>query len=56
MDQTSAAYSAGASLDDAKKKVSASLVAKYANQFTPTFPQDVGANVTKAYQVVAFPN
>ena len=55
MDQTSAAYSAGASLDEATKKVSASLVAKYANQFTATFPQDVGANVAKAYQVIAFP-
>jgi len=55
MDQTSAAYSAGASLDEAKKKVSGALVAKYATQFTATFPQDVGANVAKAYQVIAFP-
>lgn len=56
MDQTSAVYSAGDSLDEAKKKVSAALVAKYANQFTAAFPQDVGANVTKAYHVIAFPN
>lgn len=55
MDQTASAYSSGASLDDAKKKVSAALVAKYAGQFTPAFPQDVGANVAKAYQVIAFP-
>jgi cyclase len=55
MDQTAAAYSSGASLDDAKKKVSAWLVATYAGQFTATFPQDVGANVAKAYQVIAFP-
>ena len=55
MDQTSAAYSAGASLDEAKKKVSAWMVAKYASQFTATFPQDVVANVAKAYQVIAFP-
>jgi len=55
MDQTAAAYSSGASLDDAKKKVSAWLVANYAGQFTATFPQDVGANVAKAYQVIAFP-
>ena len=41
--------------EEAKKKVSALLVAKYANQFTATFPQDVGANVAKAYQVIAFP-
>jgi cyclase len=56
MDQTSAAYSAGASLDEAKKNVSRTLVAKYASQFTATFPQDVGANVAKAFQVIAFPN
>jgi len=55
MDQTSAAYAGGASLDEAKKKVSAKLVEKYADQFTATFPQDVGANVAKAYQVIAFP-
>jgi glyoxylase-like metal-dependent hydrolase (beta-lactamase superfamily II) len=55
MDQTSAAYAGGASLDEAKKQVSAKLVAKYADQFTATFPQDVGANVAKAYQVIAFP-
>src|SRR5690349_6942047 len=45
MDQTASAYSSGASLEDAKKKVSAWLVANYASQFTATFPQDVGANV-----------
>jgi cyclase len=56
MDQTSAAYSAGASLDEAKKNVSRTLVAKYASQFKATFPQDVGANVAKAFQVIAFPN
>jgi cyclase len=55
MDQTAAAYSSGASLDDAKKKVSAWLVATYSSQFTATFPEDVGANVAKAYQVIAFP-
>jgi len=55
MDQTSAAYASGASLDDAKKSVSAALIAKYSAQFTATFPQDVGANVAKAYQVIAFP-
>ena len=55
MDQTAAAYSNGASLAEAQKKVSASLIEKYAHDFTATFPQDVGANVTKAYQVIAFP-
>lgn len=55
MDQTAAAYSDGASLAEAQKKVSAALVAKYSGDFTATFPQDVGANVAKAYQVIAFP-
>ena len=55
MDQTAAAYSDGASLAEAQKRVSAALVAKYSGDFTATFPQDVGANVAKAYQVIAFP-
>jgi len=55
MEETSAAYSAGDSLEEARKKVSAAMVRKYASQFTATFPQDVGANVAKAYQVIAFP-
>jgi len=54
MDQTAAVYSQGASLEEAQKKVSASMVEKYARDFTATFPQDVGANVSKAYQVIAF--
>lgn len=55
MEQTAGAYSEGASLAEAQKKVSAALVAKYSGDFTATFPQDVGANVAKAYQVIAFP-
>ena len=39
---------------EAQKKVSAYLVEKYSGDFTATFPQDVGANVAKAYQVIAF--
>jgi hypothetical protein len=54
MDQTAAAYASGASLAEAQKRVSASLIAKYASDFTATFPSDVGANVAKAYQVIAF--
>ena len=54
MDQTAAAYSEGASLDDAKKRVSEALVKSYADKFDPAFPQSVVANVTKAYQVIAF--
>ena len=55
MDLTSAAYAGGSSLEETKKNVSAALVARYSDQFTATFPQDVGANVAKAYQVIAFP-
>ena len=55
MDQTAAAYAQGASLEQAQKSVSASLTRKYATQFDPKFPQSVTANVTKAYQVIAFP-
>jgi cyclase len=55
MDETAAAYSAGASLEDAQKQVSKALIAKYASQFDPAFPVSVIPNVTKAYQVIAFP-
>jgi len=55
MDQTSAAYAQGATLEQAQKSVAASLTRKYASQFDPKFPQSVTANVTKAYQVIAFP-
>ena len=55
LDRTAAAYAGGASLDDARKTVSDFLVAKYADKFDPNFRSSVGANVTKAYQVIAFP-
>jgi cyclase len=54
MDRTAAAYAEGASLDQAQKTVSAFLIKKYAAQFDPNFPKSVTANVTKAYQVIAF--
>ena len=54
MDQTAAAYSEGASLEQAQKHVSESLTKSYADKFDPAFPQSVIANVTKAYQVIAF--
>ena len=41
-------------LDQAKKRVSDYLVSKYAAKFDPRFPQNVGSNVIKAYQVTAF--
>ena len=55
MDRTASAYAQGASLDDAKKTVSYALVKKYADSFGSTFSGSVAANVTKAYQVIAFP-
>jgi cyclase len=55
MDRTAAAYAEGASLDQAQKTVSAFLTKKYADRFDPNFSKSVIANVTKAYQVIAFP-
>jgi cyclase len=55
MDRTAAAYAEGASLDQAQKSVSEFLTRKYADRFDPNFPKSVTANVTKAYQVIAFP-
>jgi glyoxylase-like metal-dependent hydrolase (beta-lactamase superfamily II) len=54
LDQTAAAYAEGSTLDQAKKRVSDSLIAKYAAKFDPKFTLSVGSNVTKAYQVIAF--
>jgi cyclase len=53
LDETAKAYSNGASLEDAQKQVSKTLIAKYAAKFDPKFPQSVTGNITKAYQVVA---
>jgi cyclase len=53
LDETAQVYSNGASLDDAQKQVSKTLIAKYSTKFPATFPQDVIPNVTKAYQVIA---
>jgi len=55
MERTAAAYAEGATLEQAQKTVSAILTKKYADQFDPTFSKSVTANVTKAYQVIAFP-
>jgi glyoxylase-like metal-dependent hydrolase (beta-lactamase superfamily II) len=55
LDHTSAAYAEGATLDQAKQRVSDVLVKKYADKFDPGFPKSVVPNVTKAYQVIAFP-
>jgi hypothetical protein len=53
MEETAQAYAQGATLDDAQKKVSQWLVAKYADKFDPGFSHDVGGNIAKAYQVIA---
>ena len=54
MKQTAQAYAEGATLEQAQKQVSQLLTAKYADKFDPKFPQSVGSNVAKAYQVIAF--
>ncbi|GAC1668097.1 MAG: MBL fold metallo-hydrolase [Candidatus Acidiferrum sp.] len=53
LEQTATAYADGATLDQAKKRVSDYLISKYAAKFDPNFPQSVGSNVVKAYQVTA---
>lgn len=53
LDETAQVYGNGASLEDAQKQVSKTLISKYAAKFDPNFPQSVTANVTKAYQVIA---
>ncbi len=52
--ETAQAYAEGATQDQAAQRVSKVLVTKYASKFDPSFPQHVVANVTKAYQVIAF--
>ena len=53
LDETAQVYGTGASLEDAQKQVSKTLIAKYASKFDSNFSQSVPANVTKAYQVIA---
>jgi cyclase len=53
MSETAEAYAQGATLEEAQKQVSATLVTKYRSKFGPTFPNDVVGNITKAYQVTA---
>jgi cyclase len=42
LEQTAAAYADGATLDQAKNRVSDYLISKYATKFDPKFPQSVG--------------
>ena len=50
-DRTTAAYVDGASIEEAKQRVSEFLTAKYADKFEH-FPQNVAGDVAKAYQVI----
>lgn len=54
LDQTAAAYGEGASVDEAKKRVSESLATKYADKLDH-FRQNVEGDVAKAYQVISPP-
>ena len=56
MDETAKSYASGANLEEAQKQVAKVLVPKYADKFDPAFPKSVTANITKAYQVIAFAN
>jgi len=51
--ETAQAYAEGATEEEAEKRVSKFLTAKYAAKFPPTFAQRVAANVAKAYRVIA---
>jgi glyoxylase-like metal-dependent hydrolase (beta-lactamase superfamily II) len=53
LDETAQIYGKGASLEDAQKQVSETLLGKYASKFDPNFRKSVTANITKAYQVIA---
>ena len=51
--QTAEAYAEGATLDEARKRVAAKVVAKYTGKFPTTSPQDIIPNIEKAYRVVS---
>jgi len=53
LSETARIYGEGASLEEAQKQVSTILIARYASKFDPNFPRSVGANVSKAYQVIS---
>jgi cyclase len=53
--ETAAAYAQGATLEEACRRVAAALVPKYTGKMPETFPQDVVANIEKAYRVVSGP-
>lgn len=51
LESTTAAYVEGATMEEAKKRVSESLTAKYGDKFDH-FSQNVAGDVAKAYQVI----
>jgi cyclase len=51
LESTTAAYAEGASMEEAKKRVSEFLTVKYADKLDH-FPQNVASDVAKAYQVI----
>jgi cyclase len=51
LESTTAAYVEGATMEEAKKRVSEFLTTKYADKFDH-FPQNVAGDVAKAYQVI----
>jgi NCS2 family nucleobase:cation symporter-2 len=51
LESTTAAYVEGVSMEEAKKRLSVFLTAKYADKFDH-FPQNVAGDVAKAYQVI----
>ncbi len=53
MSETTSAYTAGASMAETVKRVSAVLGPKYASKMPSTFPEDVVPNIQKAYRVVS---
>ncbi len=53
MAETAGAYAEGATLDEARKRLSASLVPKYTGKFPASLPHDIIANIEKAYRVVS---
>ena len=53
MRETAAAYTEGASLSDAVKRVSAALAPRYTGKMPSTFKDDVVGNIQKAYRVIS---
>ncbi len=53
LSETAEAFAQGATLDEARKRVGATLLAQYSDKFPETFPKDVIPNIEKAYRVVS---